>query len=100
MQVHSLKLITIIGESVLESRLLGELKQLGAKGYTVTSAHGEGSRGVRAGELPGDDVRIETIVSPVVADRILSHVATNYFANYAVVAFVSDIGVVRGDRYV
>jgi len=44
-------------------------------------------------------VRIETIVGPAVADRILEHVSANYFEDYAVIAWVDDVGVVRGDKY-
>lgn len=45
-------------------------------------------------------MRIEVVVSDEVADRILDHVAEHYFPNYAVIAFVADVAVVRGDKYV
>lgn len=34
-QLASITLVTIIAEGVLRERLLGELVQLGARGYTV-----------------------------------------------------------------
>lgn len=99
MALVSLKLVTIIAEGFLEEKLVRDIKKLGAKGYTITDARGEGSRGVRASEWEGSNIRLETIVSPAVADRILSHLAEVYFANYAVIAFVENVEVVRGDKY-
>jgi len=94
------KLVTIVAEPVLEEQLVSELHQLGARGHTVVPSRGAGSRGMRATDPPGDGVRIEVVVSDVVADRLLDHVATRYFPHYAVIAFVSDVQVVRGEKYV
>lgn len=99
MNTVTLKLITIVTEAVLETKLLREILDLGATGYTLTKAHGQGSRGTRAGELEGN-IKIETLVGPEVADLILAHVATHYFEHYAVVAYVTDTAVVRGEKYV
>ena len=93
------KLVTIVAESVLEERLVAELHELGARGHTVVSSRGAGSRGIRASDPPGDSVRIEVVASDAVTDRILDHVATRYFPHYAVIAFVTDVQVVRGEKY-
>lgn len=100
MNTVTLKLITIIAEPVLEERLKDTIKALGGRGFTITEVHGEGSRGMRASPLPGDGVKLETIVSATVADRLIEHVATHYFPRYAVIAYASDVSVVRGDKYV
>jgi len=94
-----LRKVTIVAEALLEDRLLRELRALGARGFTIGEVRGEGSRGIRAVDWEGRNVRIETIVGPGVADRILEHVAANYFEDYAVIAWVDDVGVVRGDKY-
>jgi len=99
MQPITLKLVTIIAEAVLESHLIREIQELGARGHTVTAVHGEGSRAVRTGVGEGN-VKIETVVGHETAERILRHVADSYFEHYAVVAYVSDVQVVRGDKYV
>ncbi len=96
----TLKLVTIVAERVLQERLLRELKELGARGYTLTEVSGEGSRGVRASEWEGHNVKIETIVSPQVADRIIEHIAEHYFQYYAVIVYAQPVEVVRGDKYV
>ena len=100
MDTVPLKLLTVIAEAFLESRLLEEIKGLGAKGYSLSEVRGEGSRGVRASEWEGRNVKIEMLVSAKVGDQILQHVAAHYFPNYAVVAYVTDVRAVRGDKYV
>jgi hypothetical protein len=99
MQTISLKLVTIVSESVLTEQLVEAIKRLGATGYTLTEATGEGSRGMRFGEHPGENVRIETLVGPDVADRILDLLTADFFPNYAVAAWVVDVQVVRGGKY-
>jgi len=100
MRTVPLKLVTIVAEPVLEERLLEALHRLGASGHTVSDVHGAGSRGMRASDPPGQGVRIEVVVSEAVADRILDHVAEHYFPHYAVIAFVAEVHVVRGEKYV
>lgn len=96
---HSFKLVTIIAEPVLEGKITQELRQLGATGFTVLEGRGQGSRAIHAAEIPGNNVRIETIVSADVADRIIEHVAAAYFTQYEVIAYVADVQVIRGDKY-
>ena len=100
MHTVPLKLVTIIAEQLLETPLVADLKALGARGYTGSAARGEGSRGVRASSWQDGNVRLETLVKPDVADRILDRLATHYFPNYAVVAWVETVEVVRGDKFV
>ncbi|HEX6911407.1 MAG TPA: hypothetical protein VF142_13465, partial [Longimicrobium sp.] len=99
MNTVPLKKVTLVAEAVLEPRIISELKRLGATGYTVSEVHGEGSRGVRASEWEGENVMVETLVGAATADRILAHVAAEYFEHYAVIAYLTDVHVVRGDKY-
>lgn len=99
MDTHELSLITLVAEPVLEDRLTRELAELGATGWTVTDIRGRGTRGIRTGDIPGQGIRIETLVSPAVADRILTRAAESWFPHYAVVAWESSVRVVRGQKY-
>lgn len=100
MHTTTLKIVTIVTERILEDRLVRALDELGAKGYTLTEARGKGSRGVRASEWEGPDTRIETLVSAQVADAIVARIAEEYFEHYAVIVYVQDADVVRGEKYV
>jgi nitrogen regulatory protein P-II 2 len=99
MPTHPLKLVTVIAEPVLETKLTHELRALGATGFTVVEGRGEGSRGRHAGEIPGVNIRIEAIVSPEVAERIMERFAAQYFNDYAMVVYQTDVAVIRGDKY-
>ena len=95
-----LKLVTIVAEALLESRLTRDLKKLGARGYTITEARGEGSRGVRSSEWEGSNLKVEAVVSPAVANKIMAYLAEHYFPHYAVIAYVQTVEVARGEKYV
>lgn len=99
MATSSMKLVTLVAESVLADRLAIELRRLGATGWTLTEARGDGSRGIRSGPLPGENVRLESVVEPEVAERILATLARDYFPHFALVAWVTDVQVVRGEKY-
>jgi len=100
MELTNLPLLTIIAESVLRERLIEELHAAGCKGYTLTEVTGDGSRHIRSGDLPGDNIRLETITTPQHAEQLLQRLATAYFPDYAIIAFVSEVRVVRGSKYV
>lgn len=93
------RLVTIVAESVLTEAILAKLEGLGVTGYTVSDARGRGSRGRRTGEIPGENVRIETLVGDDTATRVLEVLAQAYFAEYAIVAWIAEVTVVRGDKY-
>lgn len=91
--------VTIVAESILESRLIEDLRAAGALGWTITSAHGEGPRGRRVSDFEGGNVRVETLVAEGVAERIWMMLADAYFPNYAITAWTYDVQVARPGRY-
>ena len=99
MRTVPLKRVTIVAEALLERRITADLARLGARGWTVLEARGSGSRGVRSGDVGGANVQIETLVTPTTAERIDAHVAEHYFENYAVIAYLDTVEVIRGEKY-
>jgi hypothetical protein len=93
------QLLTIIAEAVLESKLLADLLRLGAKGYSVSHVRGRGATGRQVTNWEGPSIRVESVVTDEVADAVLALLAAEYFANYAVVAWVTPVWVARPDRY-
>ncbi len=93
-------LLTVITESAIEETLLKDLEKLGVSGYTVTEAHGRGTRGVRDatwGEV--SNVRIEFICPRALAEIMLSHIQQHYYANYAMVAFLHEVEILRPEKF-
>lgn len=93
------KLLTVVCEAGLESRMIKDLLSLGAKGYTVTDAHGTGPRNQRTGDLEGGNIRVEVVTDEVTLEKIIERLQADYFPNYAVSVWVADVQVLRQDRY-
>jgi len=91
--------VTIVAESILEARLVDDLAKAGALGWTITPARGQGPRERRVSEIEGGNVRVETLVSPDVAERIWEVLSTDYFSDYAMAAWTYEVHVARPDRY-
>lgn len=93
-------LMTIVCEAVLESKLLKDLEWLGAPGWTISEARGRGSRGVRSSDWDNNgNIRIEVVCSRNVAEKIMRHVQAHYYADFAMICFLSDVEVLRSDKF-
>jgi hypothetical protein len=93
------KLLTVVCEAALEARLIRDAMSLGAKGYTITDAHGAGPRNQRNGDLEGGNIRIEVIADEPTVQKIVEKLEAEYFPHYAVSCWVSDVQILREDRY-
>ncbi len=93
-------LLTIVTEAVVEPSLLRDLERWGVRGYTVADARGKGSRGARdAAWDETANIRIETICSRERAEQVLGQLQEHYYANYAMVAFLTEIEVLRPEKF-
>lgn len=99
MHTEELTLVTVVAEAVVEHRLVRDLAECGGRGWTIVDARGQGSRGVRADEFEGANIRLEALVTAAVADRFLDVLAADYFPHYAVVAWATSARVVRAEKY-
>jgi nitrogen regulatory protein P-II 2 len=101
MQLYPLKLVTVIGETVIMDDIAKEGVELGASGYTLAEVIGQGSRSARNVILAGaaKTMKCEFVVPMDVAEKILTHVSHNYFEHYACIAWLTDVQVVRGQQY-
>lgn len=94
------KLLTIVCESDLEKKLGDDVMAFGAHGYTVTEARGRGAGGERdAAWSPSGNIRMEVICEAAVAESIAAHLHKTYFEHYALVLYMSDVDVLRGEKF-
>ena len=102
MQLFPLKLVTIVGEAVVMDDIAERGLELGATGYTITEVQGHGSRSARNVNVSGGakTLKLEFAVPAEVAVKILTDVSHEYFEHYAIIAWLSDVSVVRGEQYV
>jgi nitrogen regulatory protein P-II 2 len=102
MQLYPLKLVTVVGESVIMEDIAEEGMKLGATGFTMSEVSGHGSRSARnvASTTGAQTMKVEFVVPADIATSILTHVSHQYFEDYAVIAWLGDVQVVRGQQYV
>ncbi|GAB4262863.1 P-II family nitrogen regulator [Deferrisoma sp.] len=94
------KLLTIVTEASIERKVTADALRLGAKGYTVCEASGQGHRGVRQGDWEANrNVRIEIVCAEQVARSIIDHLVQTYYDDYAMIVFLSDVEVIRPDKF-
>jgi nitrogen regulatory protein PII len=99
MKTVPMKRVTVVGENAIQGQLAKEIHELGATGYTYTVVHGEGAKGIRPSRWEGPNAKIEIVATPEVAERICEHIAQNYFAHYAIIVFLDDVYVLRGEKF-
>lgn len=100
MNTEKRTMLTVVTESLIENALLADLEKLGVRGYTVSDARGRGHRGVR--DANWDEVaniRIEMVCARPLAESVLAHLQARYYANYAMVAWLSDVEVLRPEKF-
>lgn len=100
MSTHPMKLLTIIAEALVRDRIERLLTEEGAKGFTVFSVEGHGESGRRTGEI-GEyaNVQIEAVVTPGVAERLLTRLEESYFDKYGIIVFETDVRVLRPHKF-
>ena len=100
MQLYPLKQITVIGEEVLRDKLMRKILELGATGCSYASTQGVGSHGDRSNDVFSANFQLKAVCTASVAEAILDHLSVNYFGKYAVVAWLSDVQVVRQAHFI
>jgi hypothetical protein len=81
-------LLTIIGEAVLQDRLIQLLTKFKVSGYTIIPAQGAGSHGKRMSDIAGynTNVEVKTIVTLEISDQLLAELKP-FQANHALIVF-------------
>lgn len=92
-------LVTIVTEGILKDKIATLIMKHGASGYTVSNAEGKGSRGNRTTHWEGPNARFETLVNAATAELILEDLQLKYFENFSIVAWQSEVSVLRADKF-
>lgn len=81
-------LVTIIGEAVLQNRLVNLLQTIGVSGYTIIPAQGAGSHGKRMGDVAGynTNVEIKSIVTLDESEQLFEKLE-QFQTTHALIAF-------------
>lgn len=96
MALHPMKLVTIVCEAFAGEAVIRLLGEVGAAGYTTFPVEGAGARGRRVADIPEyANVQFEVVTRPEVSALLLQRLADELFPRYAMVAFESDVRVLR-----
>jgi len=100
MNTHPMKLVTIVCEAYAREAVTKLLREVGAHGYTLFAVEGDGSQGKRPGDIPEfANIQIEVVVSPTVADTLLTRLEKEFFPRYAMIAFECEVRVLRKEKF-
>ncbi len=100
MQTEKRTLLTIFTEATIEHVLIKDIDRLGIRGYTISDARGKGSRGVRDADWDeSKNIRIDIICARPQAEILLTHLQERYYSNYAMVAYFSEVEVLRPGKF-
>ena len=100
MNLHPMKLVTVICEALAREPLVRVLNEMGAHGYTLVRVEGEGHQGARPGDIEEfGNIQVTVIVSPPVSDALLERLYREFFPRYAMVAHESDVRVMRPEKF-
>ena len=100
MNLHPMKRVTIICELILEERVIELLRETGAHGHTAFTVRGGGHQGERIADTAETaNVQIEVILKPALAEALLQRLQRDLFASYAMVAYESDVRVLRPEKF-
>ena len=102
---HRAKKVVIITEKLLTDKVTKVIDECGATGYTITSAGGKGSRGVRSRDRDVytdayANVKIEVITADdEQARNIADKIAEKYFENYSGITYLEDVEILRPQKF-
>ena len=95
-----MKLVTIVCEAYAKEAVTALLREVGAQGYTLFPVEGDGSRGKRPADIPEfSNIQVEVILKPEVAGRLLQTLGRELFPRYGMVAFESEVRVLRPQKF-
>ncbi len=100
MKLYNVKLLTITCEILAQKNIIDILKKHEITGYTTYEVGGNGARGLRGQGLKNEkNVKVEVILREEKLQDIVEEISRTLFANFAIVLYVSDVGVVRTEKF-
>lgn len=99
-ELQTIRRITVYTDSALEEPLIEKFLELGAQGYSSVECRGKGKHEIIADPYGGHErARIELLVQPEVAEKILTYLSRPEFNRRAVAACMETVQVPKSDVY-
>ena len=100
MKLYTVKLLTITCEILAQKNIIEILVKHDITGYTTYEVDGNGARGIRGQGLKIEkNAKVEVIMREEKLQDVVEEISRTLFANFAIVLYVSDVGVVRTEKF-
>ena len=101
MKLYNIKLLTVTCEILAQKNVIDILSKHNITGYTTYEVEGNGARGLRGQGLKNEkNVKVEVLMQEEKLQDVVEEIARTLFTNFAVVLYVSDVGVLRSEKFV
>ena len=100
MKLYNVKLLTITCEILAQENILEILKKHEITGYTKYEVDGNGARGWRGQRYKNEKkIKIAVLMREEKLQDVHEEISRTQFANFAIVLYVSDVGVLRPEKF-
>ena len=101
MKLYPVKLLTVTCELLAKKEIIEILKKHKITGYTTYEVAGNGAKGLRAQRLTHEkNVKVEVVLREETLQDIVEEISRTLFSNFAIILYVSDVSVVRTEKFV
>lgn len=100
MKLFDVKLLTITCEILAQKNVLDILEKYNVSGYTLYEVEGNGSKGIRGQGFKNDkNIKIEALLHQDKVQQIAEELARTLFSDYAIILYVTDVNVLRPEKF-
>ena len=100
MKFYNIKLLTVTCEILAQKNILDILEKHDITGYTTYEVDGNGTRGLRGHGLKNEkNVKVEVLMQEEKLQGVVEEITRTLFTNFAIVLYVSDVGVLRPEKF-
>jgi nitrogen regulatory protein PII len=101
MKLYNVKLLTVTCEILAQKNVIDLLTKHNILGYTTYEVEGNGARGLRGQGFKNEkNVKVEVIMQEDKIQDVTEEIARTLFTNYAIILYVSDVGVIRSEKFI
>lgn len=100
MKLYDANLLTITCEILAQKNVKEILQKHNVTGYTTYDASGSGEKGQRGQGLQDEkNIKIEAIMSKNTLENVVEEIARTLFSDFTIIIYVSDVKVVRSEKF-
>jgi len=100
MKLYNVKLLTITCEILAQKNIIDILKNHDITGYTSYEVDGNGEKGLRGQGIQAEkNVKVEVIMREKKLSDVIEHISRTLFPDFTIILYVSDVGVVRTEKF-